>query len=110
MIVAFGCSFTFGDELNDLPKWYEDFDDKRNFYLALSDEDTKIDDEDFKKAKEIFDASHETLIRVISIWFNKMGNDQESIDKALKDLFEEEEEEKKEEQVNKEKVENEDEG
>ena len=31
MIVAFGCSFTFGDELNDLPKWYEDFDDKRNF-------------------------------------------------------------------------------
>lgn len=88
----------------------ESFDDKRNFYLALSDEDTKIDDEDFKKAKEIFDASHETLIRVISIWFNKMGNDQESIDKALKDLFEEEEEDKKEEQVNKEKVENEDEG
>ena len=31
MIVAFGCSFTFGDELDDLPKWYEDFDDKRNF-------------------------------------------------------------------------------
>ena len=88
----------------------ESFDDKRNFYLALSDEDTKIDDEDFKKAKEIFDASHETLIRVISIWFNKMGNDQESIDKALKDLFEEEEEEKKEEEVKKEQVENEDEG
>lgn len=88
----------------------ESFDDKRSFYLALSDEDTKIDDEDFKKAKEIFDASHETLIRVISIWFNKMGNDQESIDKALKDLFEEEEEEKKEEEVKKEQAENEDEG
>ena len=88
----------------------ESFDDKRDFYLALSDEDTKVDDEDFKKAKEIFDASHETLIRVISIWFNKMGNDQESIDKALKDLFEEEEEEEKEQEVKKEQAENEDEG
>ncbi len=31
MIVAFGCSFTFGDELDDLPTWYDDFDDERNF-------------------------------------------------------------------------------
>jgi len=31
MIVAFGCSFTFGDELDDLPKWYEDMNDERNF-------------------------------------------------------------------------------
>ena len=38
-----------------------------------------------------------------------MGNDQESIDKALKDLFEEEEEEKRG-RGRKRKVENEDEG
>jgi len=31
MIVAFGCSFTFGEELDDLPEWYGDMDDKRNF-------------------------------------------------------------------------------
>ena len=31
MIVAFGCSFTFGEELDDLPKWYGDMEDKRNF-------------------------------------------------------------------------------
>ena len=31
MVVVFGCSFTFGDELDDLPKWYEDFDDEIPF-------------------------------------------------------------------------------
>ena len=31
MIVSFGCSFTFGDDLDDLPKWYNDFEDERNF-------------------------------------------------------------------------------
>jgi hypothetical protein len=31
MIVAYGCSFTFGDELDDLPEWYNDLTDKRNF-------------------------------------------------------------------------------
>jgi len=45
---------------------------------------------DLKKAKEIFDGSYETLIRVISVWFNKMGTDQKTIDAALKDLFDEE--------------------
>ena len=30
-IVAYGCSFTFGAELDDLPKWHKDLTDKRNF-------------------------------------------------------------------------------
>lgn len=30
-VIAFGCSFTFGDELDDLPNWYEDMEDERNF-------------------------------------------------------------------------------
>ena len=30
-LISFGCSFTFGDELDDLPDWYEDMEDERNF-------------------------------------------------------------------------------
>ena len=29
--MAYGCSFTFGAELDDLPKWHTDLTDKRNF-------------------------------------------------------------------------------
>jgi len=43
------------------------------------------------KAKEIFDKSYDTLIKAITIWFNKMGEDQKGIDKAMKDLFNENE-------------------
>jgi len=68
----------------------ETFDDKREFYLGISEDKLESEDSDILKAKEIFDASYETLIRVISIWFNKMGTDQKTIDKAMKDLFEEE--------------------
>ena len=42
--------------------------------------------------KEIFEESFDTLIRVASIWYNKMGDDQKSIDQALKDLFDLDEE------------------
>ena len=79
----------------------ETFDDKREFYLGLSEEKLETKDKDILKIKEIFDGSYETLIRVISIYLNKLGNDQKSVDKAMKDLFEqepkEEEEQKKEE-------------
>ncbi len=30
-IVAYGCSFTFGEELDDLPDWFNDKSDKRNY-------------------------------------------------------------------------------
>ena len=75
----------------------ETFDDKREFYLSISEDKLSSNDSDTLKAKEIFEASFETLIRVVSVWFNKMGTDQESVDKALQDLFEEEEKEEKEE-------------
>ena len=52
-----------------------------------------IEDSALLKAKNIFDSSFQTLIRVSSIWYNKMGEDQESIEKALEDLFEEDGEE-----------------
>jgi len=69
----------------------ENYDDKRKFYLYISDEATEIKDADLKKAKDIFQESYDTLIRVISIWFNQLGRDQKSIDKALGELFTEEE-------------------
>ena len=30
-ITSFGCSFTFGEELDDLPDWFNDKSDKRNY-------------------------------------------------------------------------------
>ena len=91
---VFNFSF-YEDKIGDKKELFpifqgETFDDKREFYLSISDEGIDIKNEDLKKAKEIFDASYETLIRVISVWFNKMGTDQKTIDSALKELFEEE--------------------
>ena len=70
----------------------ETYEDKRRFFIHLTDEEEDIKDSDYQKAKEIFDLSHDTLIKVISIWFNKIGTDQKSIAKALKELFTEDEE------------------
>ena len=30
-VIAFGCSFTFGNDLDDLPDWEKDMKDERNF-------------------------------------------------------------------------------
>ena len=65
----------------------ENFDEKREYFLHLSDNDSEIKDTNFLKHKNIFEDSYETLIRAISIWYNKLGSDQESIAKSLKELF-----------------------
>ena len=70
----------------------EDYKDKRNFYLELTEEDSEIEDVNFLKSRKIFKESFETLIRVVSIWYNKIGADQKAIDEALKELFEPDEE------------------
>lgn len=66
----------------------ENFNDKRKFYLHITDPDIDLKNEDLLKAKSIFEESYDTLIKVVTIWFNKMGEDQKSIAKAMKDLFE----------------------
>jgi len=71
----------------------ENFSEKREYLLSLQQDIEDIDDSALLKAKNIFDSSFQTLIRVSSIWYNKMGEDQESIEKALEDLFEEDGEE-----------------
>jgi len=70
----------------------EDYLLKRKIMLQMQDDDEEIKDISFLRKKEIFEESFDTLIRVASIWYNKMGDDQKSIDQALKDLFDLDEE------------------
>lgn len=67
----------------------DDYEEKREFYLTLAGDEEDIDDAPTIKVKKIYDESFNTLIRAINIWYNKMGTDQESIDKVLKELFDE---------------------
>ncbi|MDB4314550.1 hypothetical protein N9955_00825 [bacterium] len=69
----------------------DDFDEKREMYLELCEDDFESNDSGLIKIKSIFDSSFNTLVRAATIWYNKMGTDQESIEKCLKDVFENEE-------------------
>jgi hypothetical protein len=58
------------------------------FLISLQEtEDEDIEDPTFLRAKNIYNQSFEKLIRVASIWYNKMGNDQKSIETAMNELF-----------------------
>ena len=88
---VFNFSF-FEDEVDDKKELFslfegENFNEKRNYYLNLSDQDSEITDPTFLKQKNIFEESYEGLIRAVSIWYNKLGQDQESIEKSMKELF-----------------------
>ncbi len=71
----------------------ENFNEKRKYFLSLSDVDSEIKDTNFLKHKNIFEDAYENLIRTVSIWYNKMGDDQESIEKTMKELFDNEKDE-----------------
>jgi hypothetical protein len=73
----------------------ENFNERRRYFLNLSDSDSEIKDTTFLKHKNIFEDAYENLIRAISIWYNKMGNDQESIEKTMKELFDNEQKDEK---------------
>ena len=79
------------------------FDEKRSLYLDLCEDIDSIDDQSKLKIKSIFDKSFSTLVRVASIWYNKIAETPEQIDEAIKDMFELEEkpEEQKEEKPKK---------
>ena len=62
--------------------------------LQMQDPDDEAKkDVTFLKQKNIFDQSFDTLIRVASIWYNRLGSDQESIEKSLEELFTSDDEE-----------------
>ena len=81
----------------------ESYKSKRNLLLLLQEdeedevsvEDTGLSEIDFLKLRKLYEAAFDTLIKVSSIWYNQLGKDQESIQKSLDDLFEEDEPEEK---------------
>jgi len=83
----------YEDEAGDKKEIFPLFDgnnynEKRSFYLEISEDIEDIETPSLLKTKQIYDKSFATLIRAVSIWYNKMGNNQESISAAIKDLFE----------------------
>jgi len=67
------------------------FDEKRSVYLALCESIEDIEDPSLLKTKALFDSAFTTLVRVASIWYNKIAEKQETIDASLKEMFGEEE-------------------
>jgi hypothetical protein len=65
----------------------DSFEDKRYMYMELCEKIEDIENHNLYKVKAIFDKSFETLARVASIWYNKIAENQEDIDKALKEMF-----------------------
>ena len=68
----------------------ENYVEKRNYLLKLQEKDDDIKDVQFLKKQKLFQESYQTLVRVLSVWYNDYGNDQKSIDAALKEVFEDE--------------------
>ncbi len=100
LIEWFVLNFTFfEEELKDEDKKElfplfqgENYNEKRNYLLSLQEKDEDIKDVQFLKIQRLFQESYQTLIRVLSIWYNDYGHDQKTIDEALKEVFKENEE------------------
>ena len=65
----------------------EVYKEKRSFLLSLQESENDIEDAQLLRIKNLFDSSFETLIRAVTIWYNKLGTDQKSIDEALTEFF-----------------------
>jgi hypothetical protein len=65
----------------------EDYKEKRKSLLDLQEPESDIEDAHLLRMKNLFDSAFETLIRVVTIWYNKLGTDQKSIDEALTEFF-----------------------
>lgn len=63
------------------------FDQKRDFFLEVSEEKDEIEDEDVLAVKDVFDNSFDKITKVINLWYNKMGKNQEEIEESLKTVF-----------------------
>ena len=76
----------------------ENYDQKRKLLIALQEDEEDpnaikyedLDDVNFLKCKNLFEAAFDTLVRVSSVWYNNLGNDQKSIQKSLDELFQDE--------------------
>lgn len=80
-----------GDKTQLFPLFEGDsFDEKRSNYLGLCENFEDIEDPSLLKIKYIFDQAFTPLVRVASIWYNKIAEKPEDIEKAMKEMFEEE--------------------
>ena len=66
----------------------DSFEEKRSEYLSLCEDIEDIEDPALLKKKLIFDEAFITLVRVANLWYNKIAEKQEDIEKALKEMFE----------------------
>lgn len=87
----FNFSF-YEDEVNDQKELFplflgEDYDQKRDHYLILCEDEEDIEDKDVLKNKGVFDEAFLTLARVANLWYNKMGSNQEEIKDQLDSIF-----------------------
>lgn len=92
--LVFNLSF-FEDEVDSKKELFpifdgDSFEEKRAVYLELCESLEDINDPSLFKVKAIFDESFKTLVRVASIWYNKIAEKQEDIEEAIKDMFSEE--------------------
>lgn len=69
----------------------ENYNEKRDFYLEISEDIDDIEDKDLIKNKEIFDRSFDQLIKVVNIWYRGLAKNKEEIDKIIESLNEAEE-------------------
>lgn len=80
----------------------DSFEDKRSVYLDLCESIEDIENPNLFKAKAIFDEAFKVLVRVASIWYNKIAEKPEDIKKAMEEMFiDETESESAEEEVEK---------
>ena len=97
LIEWFIVNFTFfEDEIGDKKDLFplfdgENYKERRKWLVVYQDEDEEINDAAVLRKQKLFNEAFETLIRAYSLWYNKIAEDQESIDKALKELFVDEE-------------------
>lgn len=63
------------------------FEDKRSVYLELCENIEDIENPNLFKVKAIFDEAFKVLVRVASIWYNKIAEKPEDIKKAMEDMF-----------------------
>lgn len=83
---------SLGDKNEAFPLFVgDDFEQKRNHYLTLSEDEEDISGEENLKNKSIFDLSFDTLAKVSNLWYNKMGSNQKEIEENLKAVFSDDE-------------------
>lgn len=93
--LVFNQSF-YEEEIGDKKQLFpifegDSFEEKRSIYLALCESIEDIDDSSILKIKTLFDSAFTTLVRVASIWYNKIAEKQDDIEKTLKEMFDDEE-------------------